>query len=63
MVENVDRENEDRQQVIAGISAVNNSLRPYFDTTGIFVQSHPEYAAIMWGTLHLMFMANMFLPA
>ncbi|PSN67501.1 hypothetical protein BS50DRAFT_393364 [Corynespora cassiicola Philippines] len=30
-------------------------LKPYFDSTGILVQSNPEYAAIFWGSLRLIF--------
>jgi hypothetical protein len=37
------------------IAALGNSLEPYFEAIGIFVQSHPEYAAIVWGGLRLMF--------
>ncbi|KAJ3535986.1 hypothetical protein NM208_g6910 [Fusarium decemcellulare] len=33
------------------ITTFCNRLEPYFDTVGIFVQSHPESAAIAWGAL------------
>jgi hypothetical protein len=35
------------------IAAIGGSLEPYFDAIGIFVQSHPEFAAIVWGALRL----------
>jgi hypothetical protein len=28
-------------------------LEPYFETIGIIVQSHPEFAALAWGALRL----------
>lgn len=28
-----------------------DKLGPYFEVVNIFVQSHPEYAALVWGTL------------
>ena len=42
-------------QALAIISDLGNLLEPYFDTIGIFVQSHPEYAAIVWGAFRLVF--------
>ncbi|KAJ8115345.1 hypothetical protein OPT61_g2995 [Boeremia exigua] len=41
--------------VITVLGDLSNSLKPYFDTIGIFVQSHPEYAAMIWGAFHLVF--------
>ncbi|OAL43415.1 hypothetical protein IQ07DRAFT_685759 [Pyrenochaeta sp. DS3sAY3a] len=43
------------KRVLASINALGSSLKPYFDTISIFVQSHPEYAAIVWGAFHLVF--------
>jgi hypothetical protein len=37
------------------ISALGTSLEPYFEAIGIFVQSHPEFAAIVWGAFRLVF--------
>ncbi|KAF2177985.1 hypothetical protein K469DRAFT_754797 [Zopfia rhizophila CBS 207.26] len=57
-VEKLGQARKDRlwgKRVVASISALGDSLKPYFETISIFVQSHPEYAAIVWGAFHLMF--------
>jgi hypothetical protein len=33
-------------------------LAPYFDVVGITVQSHPEWAAIAWGSFRLVLLVN-----
>ncbi|KAH7146235.1 hypothetical protein EDB81DRAFT_934139 [Dactylonectria macrodidyma] len=33
------------------ITTFCNRLEPYFETIGIFIQSHPEFAALAWGAL------------
>lgn len=38
---------------LAGVKAFNDRLQPYFEVTGIFIQSNPTYAAIVWGALRL----------
>ncbi|KAK1825634.1 hypothetical protein QBC39DRAFT_270676 [Podospora conica] len=35
------------------ISSFSEKLRPYFEIMGIFVQSHPEWAALAWGAIRL----------
>jgi len=40
------------------ISSFSRNLEPYFDVLGIFVQSHPEWAAIAWGAIQLVFKAR-----
>jgi hypothetical protein len=56
-VEKMRRTKKDANSIraVAVVSDLGNSLKPYFDTIGIFVQSHPEYAAIVWGAFHLLF--------
>ena len=31
---------------------------PFFDIIGIFVSSHPEYAAVAWGAIRLVFLVS-----
>ena len=31
---------------------------PFFDIIGIFVSSHPEYAAFAWGAIRLVFLVR-----
>jgi hypothetical protein len=37
------------------IDRLSNALEPYFQIIGIFVSSHPDLAAIIWGALTLVF--------
>lgn len=37
------------------IHQFSRSLEPYFDIIGIFVQARPEYAALVWGSLSMIF--------
>ncbi|XXG95139.1 hypothetical protein Hte_001399 [Hypoxylon texense] len=37
------------------ISSLASCLRPYFQVIDIFVSSHPEFAALVWGALRLVF--------
>lgn len=37
------------------ILALSTMMEPYFDVINIFVSSHPEFAAIAWGALRLVF--------
>ncbi|KAF5006337.1 hypothetical protein FDECE_7265 [Fusarium decemcellulare] len=38
-----------------GINSLANRLSPYFDVANLFVSSHPEFAAIAWGSVRLVF--------
>ncbi|CCT73318.1 uncharacterized protein FFUJ_09997 [Fusarium fujikuroi IMI 58289] len=38
-----------------GINSIANRLSPFFDIAGLFVSSHPEFAALAWGSLRLVF--------
>jgi Cdc6-like AAA superfamily ATPase len=37
------------------IARIADTLRPYFEVVDIYVQSHPEYAGLVWGTLRFIF--------
>ena len=39
--------------VIKRIEQFHDRLRPYFETVGIFIQSNPQYSALVWGALRL----------
>jgi hypothetical protein len=36
-----------------GIKKLNDCLQPYFEVVGIFIQSNPQYTALVWGALRL----------
>lgn len=40
------------------ILALSTMMEPYFDVINIFVSSHPEFAAIAWGALRLVFVVR-----
>jgi hypothetical protein len=40
-------------QLFAVINKCGQSLASYFDVVGIVVQSHPEWAALAWGSFRL----------
>ncbi|KAF4500985.1 monophenol monooxygenase (tyrosinase) [Fusarium agapanthi] len=42
-------------QCCKGINSIENRLSPFFDIAGLFVSSHPEFAALAWGSLRLVF--------
>jgi hypothetical protein len=44
-----------RRHVLVKVKKLSDSLQPYFDVLGIIVQSHPEYAAIFYGGIRLLF--------
>lgn len=35
-----------------------DTLGPYFEVVNIYVQSHPEYAALVWGTLRFILLVR-----
>ncbi|KAL1616668.1 hypothetical protein SLS54_008235 [Diplodia seriata] len=41
------------------VNTVGQRLMPYFKVVDIFVSSHPEYAALLWGAVRLMFVLGM----
>jgi hypothetical protein len=43
------------------IAALSIKMEPYFDVINIFVSSHPEFAAIVWGALRLVFVVRILL--
>jgi hypothetical protein len=42
-----------------GINSIANRLSPFFDIAGLFVSSHPEFAALAWGSLRLIFIVRL----
>ncbi|KAF7540539.1 hypothetical protein G7Z17_g12163 [Cylindrodendrum hubeiense] len=40
---------------IAAVDRIASRWRPYFNVVDVFVQSNPEYAALAWGSLRVMF--------
>jgi hypothetical protein len=48
------------RRAIYAVDALNDSLSPYFDIVAIFVQSHPEFAGIAWGSIRLIFKVRLF---
>ncbi|KAI0517883.1 hypothetical protein F5B22DRAFT_645589 [Xylaria bambusicola] len=41
------------RRTIGKVRRLSDILSPYFDTVGLFVSSHPEFAAIAWGAVRL----------
>lgn len=41
-----------------GIKKLNDCLQPYFEVVGIFIQSNPQYTALVWGALRLVLQAH-----
>jgi hypothetical protein len=39
------------QRAMKVTAKLADTLGPYFEVVNIYVQSHPEYAALVWGTL------------
>lgn len=42
------------------IEKFSTAWAPFFEITGIFVQSNPEYAALAWGAVRLVFLVRNF---
>ena len=42
-------------RIVASVKSFSDALEPYFESLGILVQSHPEYAALVWGAFRLVF--------
>ncbi|KAH6681135.1 hypothetical protein F5X68DRAFT_263480 [Plectosphaerella plurivora] len=43
---------------LRGVSALANMLEPFFEVVNLFVSSHPEFAAIAWSAIRLVFMGT-----
>lgn len=41
------------------ISDVSEHIAPYFKAVDIFVSSHPEYAALAWGAIRMVFLVSL----
>jgi hypothetical protein len=55
-VSHLKTKNESRLlQACKKIDRLSNAMEPYFQIIGIFVSSHPDLAAIIWGALSLVF--------
>ena len=55
-LENFNLKVKNRGRILACMTRVktfNDALSPYFEVVSIAIQSHPEIAAIAWGTLRL----------
>lgn len=38
------------------IQDLSNKLEPYFEIINLFVQTHPEFAGLAWGSIRLVFL-------
>lgn len=45
------------------IDLVATSWAPFFTVVGTFVQSNPEYAALAWGAIRLVFLVSLQVPS
>jgi hypothetical protein len=45
-------------KLFTAIQKCSQCLTPYFEVVGIMVQSHPEWAAIAWGSFRLVLSAS-----
>lgn len=43
------------RRVLRCVNSLRDTLEPYFKVVDILVQSHPEYAALVWGSVRLVF--------
>lgn len=46
------------ERMLARIERISTRLKPFFQVIEIFVSSNPEYAAIAWGSIRLIFMVR-----
>ncbi len=51
---NPDRQNR-LEKCVRHFRNFGRRIEPYFDVVNIFVQTHPEYLGLVWGTLTLLF--------
>jgi len=47
------KKTRDSSRVVKRVKAFSDNLKHYFDVIGILIQSHPEYAALVWGAVRL----------
>ena len=52
--ENLSRPSKIRKPLQA-IARIADALQPYFEVVDIYVQTHPEYAGLVWGSLRFIF--------
>jgi hypothetical protein len=57
-LELVARHNATRAAWINGVTKIADCLKPYFEVIDVLVSSHPEYAAVIWGALRLVFQVS-----
>jgi hypothetical protein len=46
------------RRVVGSVKAFRDTLQPYFQIIDIFVSSNPQYAAIVWGAVRLIFQVS-----
>ncbi|KAH7348267.1 hypothetical protein BKA66DRAFT_447366 [Pyrenochaeta sp. MPI-SDFR-AT-0127] len=51
LVKGIKSRSSKTQRALNATSRLADKLGPYFEVVNIYVQSHPEYAALVWGTL------------
>lgn len=52
-LEDMARTASHRRKNFKYIELLAKQIQPYFDVVGVFVQSHPEFAALFWGAFRL----------
>jgi hypothetical protein len=52
-LENFPKSNKKWSKCLGSVQKCGDRLQPYFDVVGIVVQSHPEFAAVVWGSFRL----------
>lgn len=48
-----------RKWIIKTIKSFSDQLKPYFEVVSILVQSNPEYSALVWGALRMIFQVRL----
>jgi hypothetical protein len=51
--ETYDKSKKKWMKLFKAVKGCSDKLEPYFETLGLFVSAHPEYAAIAWGAFRL----------
>jgi hypothetical protein len=44
--------------VVRKLNRFANKIQPYFEIVNIFIQAKPEYGALVWGSLRMIFQVN-----
>lgn len=50
--------NSKRKKLLEHVNALSEALRPFTGILNLFVSSHPEWAAIIWGSINLLFQVS-----